>query len=72
MGQLVEVTARNRQWPPGTAQWRRRCFKEALTVHFVAWGLGPIFPPKEVTPGMVLQKPLHSVWKHVHVGHGLR
>lgn len=24
-------------------------------VGFVAWGLGPIFPPEEVTPGLVLQ-----------------
>lgn len=43
----------------GIAPWRRECLGEAL-VGFVACGLGTIFPPREVPPGLVLQKFLHS------------
>ena len=61
MGQLFDVIAGNRQWPQATTQWK------ALRVGFAVWGLGPIFPLKEL-----YTKPLHSVWKEIHTDNGLR
>lgn len=55
---LHEIDSDHREQHRGGG--KRQCFKEVLMVYFVAGGLSPIFPPKEVTPGLVLQKCLQS------------
>lgn len=60
MGQLFEVTAGNRQWPQATTQWK------ALRVGFVVWGLGPIFPLKELYRGHSCKAFSFSLKRNTH------